>query len=383
MKRNIFTLIFLSGTYVMMAQSFHNNGAIVSLSSQTVLTVPDSLVNKGTIINNGSLGISGAWVNLGTYDAGSGQINFNSNLSQTINHSDQAFSKLVISGTGVKTFSANITIESELDLQSSVLKSANGARIILDKNAVIKGGSDQSHIVGSVEAKGAGNWVFPIGNGTTYFPVEVTNVTNANALATLTLHELSNGQVLTADNALTQISSKRYWELIFTAGSLDQSKITLPLVAEDGLATNLDDVVVAESNSITDAFVSRGNSGTSGSLTSGSVTSESGLTSRFYAAAAIRGDHAIEIFNAVSAGNDGQNDFFRIENIEFYPNNHVAIFNRWGDKVFEINGYDNGSKSFNGTANMGGNNKLSPGTFFYSIELGDGSKKRTGYLVLK
>lgn len=383
MKKNIFTLFFLSGSWLVMAQSFHNNGAILSISSETVLTVPDSLVNKGTIINNGSLSISGAWVNLGTYDAGAGQINFNSNLSQTINHSDQAFSKLVISGTGEKTFSANITIESELDLQNGVLKSANGSKIILNQGAVIKGGSDQSHIAGPVEAKGAGNWIFPIGNGVVYLPVEMTGVTDASALATLTLHDLPASQVLSADKELTKISSKRYWELVLAHGSLAQSKITLPLVDEDGLADNMDDLVVAESNSITDAFVSIGNTGTSGDLASGSVTSESAPASKFYTVAAINGESSIEIFNAVSAGGDGKNDFFRIENIELYANNKVTIFNRWGDRVFEMNGYDNAQKSFNGTSNLNGNNKLSPGTFFYSIELGDGSKKKTGYLVLK
>ncbi|MDZ7651032.1 MAG: hypothetical protein U5K54_30025 [Cytophagales bacterium] len=84
-------------------------------------------------------------------------------------------------------FLANITIESELDLQASNLKSVNGAKIILNDGATVLGGSDQSHVVGPVEVKGTGNWIFPIGNGTTYLPVEINNVTAANTSTTLTL----------------------------------------------------------------------------------------------------------------------------------------------------------------------------------------------------
>jgi hypothetical protein len=67
--------------------------------------VPDSLVNNGTLTNNGDLRISGAWINNGAYDAGTGVINFNSDLVQTINHNDQSFERLVISGSGEKTIS--------------------------------------------------------------------------------------------------------------------------------------------------------------------------------------------------------------------------------------------------------------------------------------
>jgi len=383
MKKNSFILFLLFTDCCAFAQSVHNNGAVISLADQTVFVAPDSLVNKGTLVNNGDLRISGAWVNLGTYDAGTGQINFNSNLTQTINHSDQSFNKLVISGSGEKTFSANITIESELDLQNSVLKSANGARLVLNSGAVVVGGSNQSHVVGSVEIKGAGNWLFPIGNGSSYLPVEVNNVTDPNAVATLTLHDLTTGQVLSGDKELTAISSKRYWELVFVPGALNQSKIKLPVVNEDALADDLSSWVVVSSDKATEAYISLGQSSAAGSLSSGSVTSELAPATVFYTLAAISSEHAIEIFNAVSTGNDNKNDFFRIANIEFYPNNRVIIFNRWGDRVFEISGYDNDQKSFRGESNINGSNKLPSGNLFYSIELGDGSAKKTGYLVIK
>ncbi|MEQ9414637.1 MAG: hypothetical protein RIF39_12450, partial [Cyclobacteriaceae bacterium] len=169
----IITFIFaLTATVQLYGQGFYNDNSIVSLASETIVVIPDSLVNKGTLINNGRLSISGAWVNLGTYDPGEGQINFNSNLIQTINHNDQSFGKLTISGSGEKEFLANITITSELDLQNSLLKSVDGAKIILLPDAIVNGGSDQSHIVGPVEQQGTGNFLFPIGNGVVYLPVQ-------------------------------------------------------------------------------------------------------------------------------------------------------------------------------------------------------------------
>ena len=45
------------------------------------------------------------------------------------------------------------------------------------------------------------------------------------------------------------------------------------------------------------------------------------------------------IFNAVSADGNGENDFFFVNGISNWPDNNVQIFNRWGVKVFEADGY--------------------------------------------
>ncbi|MDZ7651033.1 MAG: hypothetical protein U5K54_30030 [Cytophagales bacterium] len=105
MKIIIICLAVLLTSFSVISQGLYNKGATISIATQTIFAVPDSLVNDGTITNNGDLRISGAWINNGTYDAGTGVINFNSDLVQTINHNDQSFERLVISGTGEKQFS--------------------------------------------------------------------------------------------------------------------------------------------------------------------------------------------------------------------------------------------------------------------------------------
>ena len=51
-------------------------------------------------------------------------------------------------------------------------------------------------------------------------------------------------------------------------------------------------------------------------------------------------------YNGMSVDGDGKNDHFHIGGIESYPNNVVRIYNRWGVKVFETEGYDNVTRVF-------------------------------------
>ena len=383
MKKIFFSLIFFLVTCLAFTQGLYNKGSVISLAPQTILIVPDSLVNNGTLINNGDLRIAGAWINGGTYVAGIGEINFDSDLPQVINHNDQSVANLTISGGGEKQFLANIIIQSELKLESGILRSGNNAKIILNEGVVVTGGSDNSHIQGPVERRGKGDWLFPTGNGIAYLPVEITNVTDPAATATLALNELTSGQVITGDQELAQLSTRRYWELVLGGGKLDESKIKLPVSGEEGLTGNVDLLVVAGSNSATASYSSLGQSNLTGTLTSGSVTSEQSPAFAFFTVAAILGERGIEVFNAVSPNGDGKNEFMKIRNIELYPDNRVIIVNRWGDRVFEMPGYNNDIKIFRGESNVNGNSKLPGGTYFYFIDLGDGSAKKTGILEVR
>ncbi|WP_289062359.1 gliding motility-associated C-terminal domain-containing protein [uncultured Zobellia sp.] len=86
--------------------------------------------------------------------------------------------------------------------------------------------------------------------------------------------------------------------------------------------------------------------------------------------------------------NDGVNDFFRIENIESYPNNKVEIYNRWGIVVYEMIGYDNSSNVFIGTSNgratISTDSELPVGVYFYIIKYeNEGeSLSKAGYLYI-
>ncbi|XLS27424.1 gliding motility-associated C-terminal domain-containing protein [Flavobacteriaceae bacterium M23B6Z8] len=97
---------------------------------------------------------------------------------------------------------------------------------------------------------------------------------------------------------------------------------------------------------------------------------------------------ASEIKYGFSPDGDGINDFWEIPGIENYPQNTVTIYNRWGDMVFQINGYDNNSRVFRGDANNltgRGAGLLPEGTYFFQLQIsGDHNFKETkGFVVIK
>lgn len=94
----------------------------------------------------------------------------------------------------------------------------------------------------------------------------------------------------------------------------------------------------------------------------------------------VEGD--VIVRNGMSPNGDGLNDFFKLDFIEVIsPENKVSIFNRWGDKVFEITNYNNDDRRFEGVSDDG--KELSSGVYFYKIEFNNGLPGLKGYLTLK
>ncbi len=88
--------------------------------------------------------------------------------------------------------------------------------------------------------------------------------------------------------------------------------------------------------------------------------------------------------NGFSPNGDGVNDNFQIPGIEAYKNNKVIIYNRWGNVVYQASRYQN---QWDGTSNTGirvldTDGKVPDGTYFYFVDLGDGSKPRSGSLYI-
>jgi gliding motility-associated-like protein len=81
---------------------------------------------------------------------------------------------------------------------------------------------------------------------------------------------------------------------------------------------------------------------------------------------------------------DGVNDFFVIKGIQ-KTENTLTIYNRWGNKVYKMDNYDN---TWNGMPNVTGtlgNQKLPQGTYYYILEFkGETNLKTTnGFVVLQ
>ncbi|MEP2667355.1 MAG: FG-GAP-like repeat-containing protein [Cyclobacteriaceae bacterium] len=118
-----------------------------------------------------------------------------------------------------------------------------------------------------------------------------------------------------------------------------------------------------------------------------SITNQCGLTDSNTVSIVVNATPpptSILVYNGLSPNGDSFNPYFRIENIEVLePNNKVTIYNRWGDKVFEVDNYENGdpTRRFNGESDNG--KDLPSGVYFYKIIFVSGSPELTGYLTLK
>lgn len=354
-----------------------NHGAIISIKPNTTLSIKTDFTNDGTVVNNGNLVIAGRWQNNEAYDAGSGGITFNSDVEQIINHNDQSFSRLTISGGGRKLFLANITIENELIFEDGILTSQNDAHIVFTPGSKIIGGSDHAHINGPAYHQGTGDLLYPVGNGSVYLPLTLNGIA-ANTQIGVQVQNIPAGTSLLTRAPLVNIVSESVWSFDVVKGNLESSTVTLPLYNLPSGVKN-ETVVVAQGESVTDPFSSLGQSAFLGSPQNGFVTSIKGPTESFVTLATSSGEGQVTVYNGVSPDGDGLNDYWHIENIDKLPDarpNKVTIFNRWGDVLWSAKDYDNVTNVFTG-------GDLPAGTYFYKIEFESGRKSITGFLSLK
>src|ERR1035437_1402390 len=90
----------------------------------------------------------------------------------------------------------------------------------------------------------------------------------------------------------------------------------------------------------------------------------------------------VHIPEGFSPNGDGINDRFVIRGIENYPGNTIIIFNRWGNKLFQVSPYQN---TWDGRSTTGlsiGGDQLPTGTYFYLLDLGNGSAIYKGTIYL-
>ncbi len=79
----------------------------------------------------------------------------------------------------------------------------------------------------------------------------------------------------------------------------------------------------------------------------------------------------------ISPNDDGINDFLVIYNVDYFTENSLVIYNRWGNRVYSAKPYDN---TWSGKSDKG--EPLPDGTYFWVLDLGNGNKSESGYIVI-
>ncbi len=79
-----------------------------------------------------------------------------------------------------------------------------------------------------------------------------------------------------------------------------------------------------------------------------------------------------------SPNSDGQNDFFVVQGLEAFMTNHIEIYNRWGNLVFEADNYNN---KWTGVTNEG--NELPEATYFVVLTVNEGEITLKNYVDIR
>ena len=90
----------------------------------------------------------------------------------------------------------------------------------------------------------------------------------------------------------------------------------------------------------------------------------------------------ISVPEGFSPNGDGINDFFVIKGIKDFPNSQLIVFNRWGAKIFQAKAYQNNWDGRSENSLTVGSDIIPEGTYFYIIDLGNGTDVIKGFVYI-
>lgn len=378
MKRfSILLLLALASSLELHAQDLlTNESSLVVINPGVPFVVEGSATNRGLILNEGALRLSGDWNNSGDYRSSSGTFTLVGN-NQIFDPGVSTYSHLVINSSGM-VVTNDLAITTLLELVNGIVSVTTDAKILLQDNASISGGDENAYIDGALFTTSSGDFTFPVGTESEYLPVTLNNIQLSDSVGVLAFSAPLNAAI---SGELDAYSSNRYWE-IRGSDSFASERITLPLFNENFIE-NSEEAVIAFST-IDEGLVSvLGLPTLEGSPASGFLSTSANILPGYYVIAdQSQVGPPITVINVVTTLQDGKHDFLRIENIEFYEDNLVEVFDRQGVKVFEMKGYNNTDRVFRGNSNVGSRGVLPTGSYYYTIKL-TSSKREAGFVYLK
>ncbi len=405
-------VVFVSASAGLIAQTKLHNEGVLSIQGITGTLAPIDNTNYGELINDGDFFVYNHYNNNGivTFSSGTltGFTRFNGIFGfQTISGTvpmdfyDVEFNNSMLQPAFHLSNQINVFNESNF-LQGIVDNDNHGGLFVFENNAFHINTADESHVDGFVRKNGSQFFQFPIGDGGQFRyasisdPQDITDafsgkyfLENSNPLYP---HENRTSIITLIDNA-------EYWTVEKSAGN---SNIFLTLSWDEDTtpaeiyAAPLEDIHIVRWDVSENRWVDEG--GVADANTKEVTTIIDPLTQYgVFTLARVRsedilpcGGRGVVIYNAISANDDGRNDYFIIDGIEECPQNTVEIYNRWGVKVFETTSYNTNGNVFNGYSDgrvtVSKNEKLPVGTYFYHInfldENGGIRTKKAGYLYI-
>jgi gliding motility-associated-like protein/uncharacterized repeat protein (TIGR01451 family) len=278
-------------------------------------------------------------------------------IGEPINLTAQAVTGATYQWTGPNGFTSSAQ---DTTILSATLSEAGGYALTVSANGCVSGTSTTfvvvSNCIADLSIVKTVNDIHPFIGHTVTFTITATNNGPTDATGVAVTDILQSGYTYVSSTTSTGVFNPSTG--VWTIATLNNgASVQLTITA----------TVVAAGNYVNTAIVYGDNMDTD--MTNNTSTVETFPTD-------------FNIPEGFSPNGDGTNDLFVIRGIENYPSNTFMIFNRWGNKVFEASPYQN---TWNGSNTKGlriGGDELPIGTYFYILDLKDGSDVFKGTIYL-
>jgi hypothetical protein len=223
-----------------------------------------------------------------------------------------------------------------------------------------------SYFNGTFFSKGTGTRFFPIGNGSGYFPAQLSGVTQGDLEVGMAVRNSDAG--LTHGSEILSTFLNQYWELIDPGNSFAEAFVSVStLGAGNYIDPNIGTVLFAGATT--------NSAGTSldGSISSDFITAGKPITTndRIFTLAQVSNEQlVVKIRNVITPLGSKANDYLFIENIDYFPDNKVILLDRWGVQLREWTGYINADEN---PGPMHDLSKVATGNYIVILEYKDGS----------
>jgi gliding motility-associated-like protein len=420
MKTIITTTFLIILNFIIYGQ-ITNDGAMFFVQNGGIVYSEGDIENKnlGTFDNSGDIYLEGNWINNGgntaLINSSVGRVTMTGGNQQISGTDLTRFYNLRLDGGATqKEMLVNAETENELDLMSAELQTNNHTIFVTNSNTgaiVWTSGYVSSRDLGGYLSRTTNStnaYIYPVGDNSlpnTYRAVELTPTAannNSYAVRLAAVDATYDNSGISASGAvggfdrsiknplLDQVNNSFYHNIIRLSGS-DPVNARVYYYTADG---DFDIMAQWDGGTSQWEITQFVNVNSAGAADIGSPNRASSLaalnnfSSDVFALTTLNKTVIIPQF--ISPNGDNKNDVLIIDNINFYPNNKLLVFNRYGNLVYEKQGYNNdwdGSLNVTSGVNLifngNGSDPLPSGTYFYILDLKvDGLEAYKGYLQI-
>ena len=226
-----------------------------------------------------------------------------------------------------------------------------------------------SYVNGIFYSRGEGTRFFPVGNGSGYYPAQLSNVTQGGVEVGLQVVNSNSG--LTTGSDILPIFTEQYWELIDPSQSFAGSFVSLSTLGAGSYISPSIATVVVGGLSTGQPAVNLDGAQSGDFIVGGKKIT---VNERIFTLAQVLNDQVVvKIRNVVTPFRDGANDFLEIENIHLFEDNKVTMLDRWGVPVKEWAGFKNVTDTVDPDYDL---TKVATGNYIVILEYKDGTARK-------